>query len=310
MAKLIPSYPKVLTLGSVYTERALTGEVVIQEKIDGSQFSFGLNEDNELIMRTHHSQIVFGNVPKLFQPAVDYLLSIENKIKKWYSPNTYFYCEYLQKPKHNTLSYDKTPLNHLVLYDMWEYNQWGSSEMLAFAAMILEIDLVPELYRGEVNKERLQEFLNTDSYLGKEKIEGVVIKNYDENILIGGNVYPLFTKFVQKSFKERNSKEWSKEKDKLKGFIESFNSEARWQKAINHAKENGGLTNSPKDIGGLIKAINQDILEEEKENIKEFLFKHFWGDISRVSTRGFAEWYKTQLLENVEETEKEEVSNT
>jgi hypothetical protein len=301
MAKLIPSYPKILTLGSVYTERALTGEVVIQEKIDGSQFSFGLNEDNELIMRTHHSQIVFGNVPKMFQSAVDYLLSIENKIKERYSPDTYFYCEYLQKPKHNTLSYDKIPLNHLVLYDILEYNQWGSIDMLALAARILDIDLVPELCRGETNKEQLQEFLNTDSYLGKEKIEGVVIKNYSEHILIGGNVYPLFTKFVQKSFKERNSKEWSKDKDELKEYLESFNNTARWQKAIIHADELGCLTHTPKDIGMLIKNINQDVIDEEEENIKRYLFKYYWKNISHNCTRGFAEWYKLQLLERIEE---------
>jgi len=51
-------YPKVLTLGSYMTDRALVGKVVVQEKVDGSQFRFGVVLDKDgnkkLVMGSHH----------------------------------------------------------------------------------------------------------------------------------------------------------------------------------------------------------------------------------------------------------------
>ncbi len=80
-------------------------------------------------------------------------------------------------------------------------------------------------------------------------------------------------------------------------FIESFRSEARWQKAVQHLKEKGELENSPRDIGKLMTEIKKDILEEEEENIKNTLLKIFKEDIMRKAVRGFPEWYKKQLLQ-------------
>lgn len=68
---------------------------------------------------------------------------------------------------------------------------------------------------------------------------------------------------------------------------------------MQHAKEAGQLTHTPKDIGNLIPLIYEDVLLEEAENIKRFLFDYFKGDILNASKRGFAEWYKTQLLERL-----------
>ena len=81
-------------------------------------------------------------------------------------------------------------------------------------------------------------------------------------------------------------------------FIESFRTEARWQKAVQHLREKEELENQPRDIGKLMKEINLDIIEEESENIKEQLYKLYIKDITRKATAGFAEWYKKQLLEN------------
>ena len=56
--KHIPHYTKVLTLGSSYTENALVGDVIIQEKVDGSQFRFGINEDGELLFASKGANLV------------------------------------------------------------------------------------------------------------------------------------------------------------------------------------------------------------------------------------------------------------
>jgi hypothetical protein len=47
-----------------------------------------------------------------------------------------------------------------------------------------------------------------------------------------------------------------------------------------------------------MKEINQDVSEEEKETIKDFLWNEYKGELSIKVSRGFPEWYKKQLLQN------------
>lgn len=298
--KAVPSYSKILTLGSSGTENALVGHVVVQEKVDGSQFAFGINEDGELVMRSKSVPMTVDNHAEMFDEAVDFVQS--TAIVKLFKKEIYFYCEYLSKPKHNTLSYSKIPNNHLVLFDVLDTGK-GFQDRYGIVswARALDIDVIPELYAGRFERNQIDELLQKESYLGGQKIEGVVIKNYEQNIILGGNVFPLFTKYVSEAFKEKHSIDWKirQPKDTLENYIKGFKSEARWQKAIIHAKEKGILTNSPKDIGPLLKFIQIDIIEEEKENIKNHLYNCFYKDIMRHSVSGFPEWYKKKLLENL-----------
>ncbi|MCH8034511.1 MAG: hypothetical protein IH950_12255, partial [Bacteroidetes bacterium] len=70
-----------------------------------------------------------------------------------------------------------------------------------------------------------------------------------------------------------------------------------WHKAIQHFRDDGKLTESPKDIGPLIQEVLRDIEEEELENIKEELWRLFKKPIQRIVVAGFPEWYKQQLME-------------
>lgn len=301
--KAIPSYTKVLSLGSAYTEDSLTGPVVLQEKLDGSQFSFGLNEDGEIVMRSKGAVLMEDNYADMFKEAVEYVLSISDIIKR-YPKDTYFYTEYLQKPKHNTLKYKNIPKNHLMLFDVLSEQKWQERGKMEVAASLFQISVIPELYRGKATVDSVKSFLTAESCLGDEIIEGVVIKNYTQTILLGGHVFPLFTKHVREAFKERHAADWGirQPKGQLQEFIDGFKSEARWKKSILHAKEKGLLTQSPKDIGPLLKMIQEDIVTEEEENIKRHLFKCFVDDIKRKSVAGFPIWYKDQLLKNVKES--------
>jgi hypothetical protein len=60
------------------------------------------------------------------------------------------------------------------------------------------------------------------------------------------------------------------------------------------------LENSPRDIGKLLKMIQEDIVEEEKETIKDFLWKEFGQEVIRGSVVGFPEYYKMKLSERQE----------
>jgi len=300
--KDVPSYTKILTLGATGTERALMGEVIIQEKVDGSQFRFGLNEDGELTMASHHATIYPEN-PGMFGMAADHAAWAAGAC---YLPrDTYFYCEYLAKPKHNTLAYESVPFHHLVLFDvLLSDGGWVRDHATLDAwARSLDIDVVPELYRGVASLADVQALLATPSFLGKETVEGVVIKNWGELIAVGGTTFPLFTKHVNEAFKERHGKEWKRGtgKNKRDTYVESFAAEGRWAKAVQHLRERGELVGAPKDIGALVREVQDDIDAEETKNIKEELYRLYIGDIKRAAVRGLPEWYKVRLLENVEE---------
>ena len=292
-------YPKVLQLGSYQTERALIGNVVVQEKIDGSQFRFWININGEVEYGSHHRQIHVGENYGMFKEAIEYLESIKEKIVFFFPQMTYFFCEYLQKPKQNCLKYTNVPTNNLILFDMFFDGKWFSYQSLQNNAMTLNIDVIPQFHTGEATIDLLRGFFDRESFLGGEKIEGVVVKNYHEDIMIGGQLRPLFVKLVRSEFRERNSGEHAGHKQTLEEWMGGFKTEARWQKAVQAMKEAGKLETSPRDIGPLFVHVHKDISEEEKENISHHLYRHFIGEILRRSTAGLADWYKELLVKNI-----------
>jgi hypothetical protein len=297
---MIKAYPKIFAIGQDYIRDIFENEVEVTEKIDGSQFAFGKFNGN-LYMRSKGRQIFEDHYDSLFKQAVEYVLSIREDIPE----NTFFYCEYLQSPKHNSLQYNNVPKNNLMLFGVCDssdkfVDDYGELESYAEE---MGLDIVPLLHKGPINgADQIFEFLGEESVLGGAKREGVVVKNYHKPFLLGGQPIPLMAgKYVSEEFKEVHSNGWKKEKTskgKFEVYKDQFRTETRWEKAVQHLRDNGELENSPKDIGKLIKEVQNDITEEEKENIKEFLFKEFGQEILRYSTRGLPEWYKEKLLKN------------
>ena len=297
---MITAFPKIFAIGTDYIKDIFNEEVEVTEKVDGSQFAFG-KIDGEFFMRSKGRQIFPETPDKMFKEAVDYALSLEDKVED----NTVYYCEYLRTPRHNMLTYERIPKNHLALFAVSNgRDRFNHSHIeLTGIAKNLDIEVVPLLYKGRVDSpEELLELLEKDSILGGVSVEGIVAKNFDRPFLLGGQPIPLMAgKFVSEKFKEVHREQWGKKfstKGKWETFLESFKTEARWHKAVQHLKEAGELENAPRDIGKLIKEIQSDISDEEKEDIKEFLWKEFGGQLLRHSTRGFAEWYKEELMKN------------
>jgi len=159
---------------------------------------------------------------------------------------------------------------------------------------------VPLLFSGMLEDvEVLRKLLDTESILGGQKIEGVVVKPADYG-LYGEDKKVLLGKFVSEAFKEIHAVEWKKtnqsQGDILEMLKEEYRSPARWQKAVIHLRERGLIENSARDIGLLIKEVSSDIDADSKEAIKEQLFQWAWPHIQRASTAGLPEWYKEQLL--------------
>lgn len=292
--KEINSYPSIYAIGHRAISDIFTGPVVIEEKIDGSQFSM-MRLNGELFCRSKSVMIMPSAPEPMFQEAV----AVATRLPL--QDGWIYRGEYLKKPKHNTLAYSRIPENHIMIFDV----QTGPETYLVTEEKRVEaerigLECVPVLYADRVNDfASLKGLLDRDSALGGCKIEGVVVKNYamftpDKKAMMG--------KFVSEAFKERHGKEWRKSnptsKDVVLLLIAEFRSEARWRKAIEHLRDAGKLEMSPRDIGCLIKEIPDDILTEAEDDIKDVLFKYFWPQIRRGVTAGLPEFYKHWLAEN------------
>jgi len=149
--------------------------------------------------------------------------------------------------------------------------------------------------------EGLDEFLERESCLGGTTIEGVVLKNYDR---FGRDKHCLMGKYVSVKFQELHQKTWNRsaKKDLVLGLAEELRTEARWEKAVQSLQEQGQLVGEAKDIGPLLKELNKNVLEEESDYIKERIFKWVWKKLSHQLIRGFPEWYKKRIGEDMKAT--------
>ena len=236
----------------------------------------------------------------MFQKAIDYVVYIQEKIKNNFPPETFFYTEFLSIPKHNVLNYKRIPKNHLILFAAYfRGTGFVDYQKIKELSEMLDIEAVPLLFEGEIkNVEEVHHLLDRESALGGEKIEGIVVKNYAQTVFVADQVFPSLGKFVREQFKERHKTEWGEKegKGKWQTFLESFRTDARFRKAVQHLTEKGELLFTPADIGKLLAELKKDLIEEEKETIKDELYKFFVDEILRKATAGFPEWYKEQLL--------------
>jgi hypothetical protein len=132
----LSSYPSIYTLGHRYLNALLDGPVVVEEKVDGSQFSMARNLDGSLSVRSKGQEIHLGAVPQLFNQAVAVASSLD------LHPGWVYRGEYLQKPKHNTLCYSRVPKKLL-----------DAPQDIGPLLVDLQADLVRE--EGEFIKQRL-----------------------------------------------------------------------------------------------------------------------------------------------------------
>jgi hypothetical protein len=295
MAKAISSYPKVYAIGHRAIADIFKDEVIVEEKIDGSQFSFGLI-NGELHMRSKNA-VVYADNPGMFAAAVATVQKLA--ADQFLYPDAVYRCEYLRVPKHNTLEYGRVPVGHLIGFDIETGDGGGlmSHRLKRQVFGNMGLETVPLLYEGKVSSlEQFTELLQTESVLGGVMIEGVVVKNQQR---FGDDGKFLAGKFVSEAFKEKHDNDWKtrnpNRKDVVAGIIEAYATEARWQKAVQHMAEDGRLEHAPRDIGALIKMVGDDVYEEERDEIAALLFRHFWPDIRRGLTRGLPGWYKEQL---------------
>ena len=290
----ISSYSSIYTIGHKAARELFLDEVVVQEKLDGSQISFG-RIDGELSVRSKGVQINVDAPDKMFAKAVEYLKSVEHVM----CPGWVYRGEYLSKPKHNTLAYSRVPKNHIALFDVDKQDQdYSNPQAVRIEAQALAVDVIPTYFHGKVESlADLLKFMDYESFLGGPKVEGFVVKNYnrftqEKKVLMG--------KYVSAEFKEQHKVQWKNTSpqagDILQRLIMTYKHENRWKKAVQSVRDAGELAEEPKDIGKLILAVKEDILKECADEIKETLYAWAKDQVLRGATAGLPEWYKDQLF--------------
>jgi hypothetical protein len=293
---ILPSYPKVWNLGHPHISELLLDPVIIQEKIDGSQISFGMI-NGRLEFRSHRAEI-YREAPGMFALGVEAIMLLSGSLR----PGWIYRGEFLAKPKHNGLTYDRVPEKHVILYDITT----GVETYLEPAALHREaarlglecVPLLDHLPDGVLTVEGLTRLLDTTSILGGAKIEGIVIKNYHRFSEQDGKV--LMGKYVSEKLKELNKESWKagnpQQGDILTGLVTMLATERRWAKAVEARRDSGQLEYAPQDIGPLIHAVQADVEKECEAEIKAALFKWAWPQVKRRVTGGLPAWYKELLL--------------
>ena len=293
-------YPKVIHFGEEITEFFKRGNLHIEEKIDGSQFRIWIDGDT---IECGSKGVDWSDErphDKMFNLAIE---ATEKAFKGYPLKDTMIFAEFLMKPKHNTMFYERVPEKNLIIFDVCEEGRFLDYEEKCKFAENWGFEVVPCLWSGDgkkLNMKVIEKLLENDFILGREKIEGMVFKNYNKMWQDGYQAgKPIILKYVKEEFKERNKKEWkgNTKKGLIDMIIEELRTKARWDKAIQHMRDEEKLTNSPKDIGLLMKELASDLELEEGEQIKKRLLDFFLKEIRKGVIKGFPEYYKKRLLE-------------
>lgn len=290
---MIHSYPSIFDVTHGAVSDMLKNCVDVEEKVDGSQFSFMVTGKGELECRSSGKQIVVDRPETLFNKAIESARALASGLHA----DWVYRCEYLSEPKHNTLKYNRVPYMNLILFDInTGFETYLKREDKELEAKRIGLEIVPLLFRGHVDKiTDLEHLLKTESVLGGQNVEGVVIKPSYYNIY-GSSRKCLFAKLVREDFKEIHRLEWKRTNPSLPAFLDmlgaEYRTEARWNKSIQHLKEKGLLTGTPRDIGTLMKEIPLDVKKECEEEIKEKLWQFAWPKLQRFIIKGFPEYYK------------------
>lgn len=266
--------------------------VVIEEKIDGSQFSFGLI-NGVLSIRSKGKAILLDAPDKMFTAGVNAVIDRQHLLKPGYT----YRGEYLSKPKHNALVYTRIPFDHIAVFDIDRgLEDYLSPIEKATEAARLSLEVVPCFAEGIADPTSVLGYLGRRSFLGGVDIEGVVVKNYhrfgsDKKILLGKVVSPEFTEAHKVSWSESHPGT----KDIIASLGDAYRTEARWDKAIQHLRDEGRLVNAPQDIGLLIREVWPDIERDSRDEIKEVLYRWAEPHLKRQVIRGLPEYYKARL---------------
>lgn len=278
-------FPKVKYPNDPETDGLKNGEVVVTEKVDGANFRFTYNEDDDLVVgtRNHTYHEDDENLPKAFRHAVEY---IQNAVS--YEPRFQRYTVFGEAMHLHSLDYDgidwhnpakgsphvshtsDTP--NVVVFDAWdnEESEWISWGAVITLAEEMGLETTQVLERGDPDDLSFE--IPDESMFGGNP-EGIVARRYDGTVR---------AKKVSDDFREQNAVSFedpSKAESDAAEFVAAYVSRNRIEKTAHKLVDEGHYER-------LCMPMMEDL---PREVLKDVGAELFWSDL--LSDGGFeAEW--------------------
>ena len=298
----IPKYSKVFNLGSPEVRFITSVPVTVQEKTDGAQFS-AMTVGGKWHFRSRNQHINPEEPPKMFQPLVEHMLKQSTDA----CGGLVFRIEAFNGRRMNKMTYPRSPRGFGVLWQV-DYFSDGYVNRSAFDDVTIgtwasAFHLEPVKSFGvfdEMDEDKLNELLESESGLGGGPMEGVVLKPNEPHYHPDSQM-PLYGKWVSAKFREMNGSKKGPPslKDPVTDLVKVFVTEARFEKVVQKLKEEQRYTGTTKDIGPCMKILSVDLDEEAKSSFDEMMVKfndELWRQFKRKAGRNFPKWFQEKML--------------
>lgn len=271
-------YMDIERLKDKYVDGFQKGDyIVVQEKIDGANFSIRYDEETDTIKSfSRKKELDLGNN---LRGAWEWSQKLNKElIKEVLGTKLVLFGEWLVC---HTIVYPDDKYQNAYFYDVWdtEAEKYLEQDKVEDIVNRLGLIYVPIFYKGEFESwEHLKQFVGR-SDLGGESGEGIVVKNMtrlnDPNTRL-----PFYTKIVTDKFAEKMSvrkfDEGKLEKRaKLQAIVESIVTEARVTKLVHKMVDEGIIPENwdehdmaviARNIG---KEVYYDCVKEEPETVEQ-----------------------------------------
>ena len=244
-------YDSIPRYGKQGTRDILGTEVVVMEKLDGANASFGII-DGELKMFSRNQELNEHNTLRGFYDWVKLNVDTSKLII-----NTIYFGEWLVP---HSVQYKREAQHKFYLFDIYhsDVNEYLSSKIVQSQAKFIGLETPRVLFEGE-----LQDVSELQQYVGLSELteipntgEGIVAKDYEGQ---------QFVKIVSDKFKEtKYTKQPSLDRTDIGALIDSVLTPQRVEKLI-HKKIDLGLLPAELDItdtGNVLKALSSDVVND------------------------------------------------
>ena len=271
-------YMDIERLKEKYVDGFQKGDhIIVQEKIDGANFSIRYNEETDTIDAFSRKRVL--DFEENLRGAWQWSQKLNKEIiKEVLGTNLVLFGEWLV---HHTIIYPDDKYQNAYFYDVFdtESEKYLEQDKVEDIVNKLGLNYVPVFYKGEFESwEQLKQFVGRTD-LGGDNGEGIVVKNMtrlnDPNTRL-----PFYTKIVGDKFAEKKSvRKFDQDKlDKrvqLQAIVESIVTEGRVTKLVNKMVDDGIIPEDwdehdmaiiARNIG---KEVYYDCIKEEPETVEQ-----------------------------------------
>ena len=288
----------------------LEERIIIQEKIDGSQFTVYKDESGKLHYYNKNKEI--GGQGK---PFLNAYLSLQGK-EDMFQEGLFYHGEAMTSRLTNTNEYERAAKCFWIIYEIVRTNNYVlTPEEMQKVLQDTPFETVRLIYDNKRDEKRdLKELVenimkkidNGDNGEHEEETiksclggipEGIVLKAL--NVLKKDKFSVTRYKFVRPAFSEANHSKKKRlpqvsDTDFIFELGSIYNTDARFSKAVQHLQEKDkwNETNINRNISLLVGELDEDLLKEELEEIKTQLFIRYWPEISKAARQGLTDFLK------------------